>query len=240
MDERFTSTLRLLIHGASGRMGQSLLRLAAGREALAVVAAVSQTVSQRAVDGVPWFSARELQGVPTFDVAIDFSLPEGFDRVLALCLQRGVPLVSGTTGLSDAQKAALQAASLQIPLVWESNFSPGVAVLTDLVERAARRMQGWDCDIIEMHHRGKRDAPSGTALSLGAAAERGGAAPRFASVRAGDIIGEHCVQFATLGERVELAHRAESRDIFAGGALLAASRLAGRAPGAYRLVELID
>src|SRR3546814_10789239 len=107
-------------------------------------------------------------------------------------------------------------------LLWSANFSLGVALLEELVERAAGALAGWDCDIVEMHHTRKLDAPSGTALALGAAAENAGAAPRYASLRAGDIVGEHLVQFATDGERIELVHRAGNRDIFARGALHAA------------------
>src|SRR5690606_27328722 len=101
-------------------------------------------------------------------------------------------------------QAALVSASARIPLVWATNFSLGVAVLAELVERAAAALPGWDCDIVESHHVHKKDAPSGTALTLGEAAQQGGAAPRYASLRAGDIIGEHFVQFAGQGERIEL------------------------------------
>ena len=235
------SSVRLLIHGANGRMGQALQRLCDEASGCAVVAAVSRKVGPRVIDGIPQFAASELAGAPGFDVAIDFSLPEGFDAVLALCLARGKPLVSGTTGLSDAQKAALDAAATRIPLAWASNFSLGVAVLHDLVERAARMLPGWDCDIeiVEMHHRHKLDAPSGTALTLGAAAGGGGATPHYASIRAGDIVGEHLVQFAGAGERVELVHRATNRDIFARGALHAARALHGRAAGRYRVADLL-
>ena len=146
------SPVRLLIHGANGRMGQALQRLCDDTTGCRVVAAVSRKVGPRVLDGIPQFAASELAGVPEFDVAIDFSLPEGFDAILGLCLARGKPLVSGTTGLSDAQKSALPAASTRIPLAWASNFSLGVAVLHDLVERAARVLPGWDCDIVEAHH----------------------------------------------------------------------------------------
>lgn len=234
------SPCRLLIHGASGRIGQILLRLASERTDLQVAAAVSQQVGQRVIDGVPQFSARELPGVPAFDVAIDFSRNEGFDGILDLCRQRGAALVSGTTGLDDLQRAAIVDAGARIPILWASNFSLGIAVLTDLVERAARALPGWDCDIVEAHHNRKLDAPSGTALTLGAAIANAGAHPRYASLRAGDIVGEHTVQFATAGERIELVHRAGSRDIFARGALHAATRLAGRAPGVYRLGDLLE
>lgn len=234
--------LRLLIHGASGRMGQALLRLAAERpERLQVVAAVTgRAPAQRVVDGVPHFAASELAGAPPFDVAIDFSLPEGFDAIVQLCVARGAGLVSGTTGISQAQQQALEAAAGSIALVWASNFSLGVAVLDELVERAAQALAGWDCDIVESHHTQKKDAPSGTALTLGAAAGRGGAQPSYASLRAGDIIGEHLVQFSGQGERIELVHRASNRDIFARGALFAARQLAGRAAGSYRVRDLLD
>jgi 4-hydroxy-tetrahydrodipicolinate reductase len=236
-----TTPQRLLIHGASGRMGQALLRLAAESPASwQLVAAVTRRPpAQRVVDGVPHFAASELGGVPDFDVAIDFSLPEGFDPVLALCAGRGRALVSGTTGLEPAQRQALEAASRQIPLLWASNFSVGVAVLNELVERAALALPGWDCDIVESHHVHKKDAPSGTALTLGESAQRGGAQPRYASLRAGDIVGEHLVQFAGQGERIELVHRATSRDIFARGALQAAARLAGREAGLYTMRGLL-
>lgn len=223
-------------------MGQALLRLAADRpDTFNVVAAYTgRAPAQRVVDGVPHFAASELHGAPVFDVAIDFSLPEGFDALLALCVERGTALVSGTTGLQESQRAALDAAAGRIPLVWASNFSLGVAVLDELVERAAQAVAGWDCDIVEAHHTRKQDAPSGTALTLGAAAQRGGATPHYASLRAGDIVGEHLVQFTGLGERIELVHRATNRDIFARGALFVAQKLNGRDAGSYRVRDLLE
>jgi len=222
-------------------MGQALLRLGSENGAgPQVVAAVSGGKPvQRVVDGVPHFAAAEMHGVPSFDVAIDFSLPAGFDAVLALCVGRGAGLVSGTTGLEQAQLDALQAAASAVPVLSAANFSLGVVVLADLVERAAAALRGWDCDIVESHHVHKKDAPSGTALALGERAGQGGAQPRYAALRAGDIVGEHTVQFTGLGERIELVHRATSRDIFARGALLAATRLAGREPGRYHLRDLV-
>ena len=112
-------------------------------------------------------------------------------------------------------------------------------MLNDLVERAARALPGWDCDIVESHHTRKLDAPSGTALTLGDAAGQGGATPHYASIRAGDIVGEHLVQFTSAGERIELVHRASNRDIFARGALHVAVRLKGRAAGRYRVADLL-
>lgn len=232
--------IRLLIHGANGRMGQALLRLCGDQPGCGVVAAVSRrSPSQRVVEGVAHLSASEMHGAPAFDVAIDFSLPDAFDAILALCVERHMALVSGTTGLSEAQRDAMLAASADIPVLWASNFSIGVAVLHDLVRRAAAALPGWDCDVIEMHHTRKLDAPSGTALTLGDAAQQAGATPHYAAIRAGDIVGEHLVQFAGQGERIELIHRARDRDIFARGALQAAAWLAGRAPGFYAIADLL-
>ena len=230
---------RLLIHGATGRMGRALLRLARDRDDLRVIAAAARSVPDALPDDVVALTVNALDTAPDFDVAVDFSLPEGFDRLLDLCARRGVGLVSGTTGLSDAQRQAIASAAHRVPVVWAANFSLGVAVLGDLVERAARALHGWDCDIVEAHHVHKKDAPSGTALALGARAEAGGATPRYASLRAGDIVGEHTVQFTGSGERLEFIHRATSRDVFAHGALRAARWLAGRAPGRYRMADLL-
>jgi len=241
MDMIPQSPTRILIHGASGRMGQALLRLAADDQRLRIVAAVTRdTPAPRIVDGIAYFAASELSGAPEFDIAIDFSLPVGFDAILALCVERGSGLVSGTTGLDAPQQAALAEAAGKIPLIWASNFSLGVAILTELVERAAACLPGWDCDIVESHHRHKQDAPSGTALTLGAAAAQGGAVPRYASLRAGDIVGEHLVQLSGLGERVELTHRATNRDIFARGALHVARQLPGRPPGRYQIHDVLS
>ena len=235
-----TTPVRLLIHGANGRMGRAVRRLAADDQRFAIAGVVSRSEPEfRVVEQIPHFSSRELPGVPDFDVAVDFSLPEAFDRLLAECLRRKHALVSGTTGLSDAQRAALESASRQIPIVWASNFSLGIAVLNELVGVAAARLQGWDCDIVESHHVHKKDAPSGTALTLGAGIEAAGGHPRYASLRAGDIVGEHLVQFAGQGERIELIHRANDRDIFARGALHAAIWLRGRAPGLYRMADTL-
>jgi len=221
-------------------MGQALLRLCAQTTGCEVVAAITRSSpSQRVVNGVPFFAASEIGGAPAFDVAIDFSLPEGFDALLQACVSRGAALVSGTTGLSERQRADLDQASARIPVLWASNFSLGVAVLADLVQRAAAELGGWDCDVVEAHHAGKKDAPSGTALTLGEAAACGGAQARYASIRAGDIVGEHTVQFTGPGERLELVHRAGSRDIFARGAIAAAVRLRGHPAGRYSLGQVL-
>ena len=235
-----SAPVRVLIHGASGRMGQTLLRLATEHESLVIAGAVAPPSADTALLGQPFCPLDRIEHAPLFDVAIDFSLPAGFDAILALCAARGAALVSGTTGLAPEQRAMLHSASARIPVLWAANFSLGVAVLETLVERAAATLHAWDCDIVETHHTRKLDAPSGTALALGEAAQRGGADPRYTSLRAGDIIGEHLVQFSGQGERIELIHRATNRDVFARGALHAAARLAGRAPGSYRLRDLLD
>jgi 4-hydroxy-tetrahydrodipicolinate reductase len=221
-------------------MGEALLRLCGDDGHMQVVAAVTRRPPpQRVVDGVPFFAASELGGVPAFDVAVDFSLPEGFDRILAASVSRSAGLVSGTTGLSELQREALTAASAKIPVLWASNFSLGVAVLADLVERAAQALPRWNCDVLEAHHIHKKDAPSGTALTLGDAASTAGHEVSYSSIRAGDIVGEHTVQFSGTGERLELIHRATSRDVFAHGALTAAAWLVGRAAGTYTMGDVL-
>lgn len=229
----------LLIHGASGRMGQRLLALAPEHPGLRLAAAVARRADIPGVDPARALPVERLAETPPFALLIDFSLPEAFDAALALAVERRAAFVSGTTGLSEAQRAALLAASAQVPVLWAANFSLGVAVLSDLVERAARALPGWDLDIVESHHIHKQDAPSGTALALGASAKSGGAEPRYASLRAGDIVGEHWVQFASVGERVELAHRATSRDIFVRGALAVGEWLAGQGPGHYTMRDWV-
>lgn len=221
-------------------MGRALLRLATEVSALQVVAAVTRSGRVDADIAVPVFASSALAEAPAFDVAVDFSLPEGFDVVLSACRARGAALVSGTTGLSTGQLAALDAAASGIPVLWAANFSLGVVVLEDLARRAAQALAGWDVDIVESHHVHKKDAPSGTALALGqAVASVRDSAPNYASLRAGDIVGEHTVQFTGPGERIELVHRATNRDIFARGALHAATRLAGKPAGRYLLADLV-
>jgi 4-hydroxy-tetrahydrodipicolinate reductase len=235
------SRLRLLVHGASGRMGRALLRLGAEDARFELVAAVSGRGAALPEAGTLAVTAADaIDAVPDFDLAIDFSLPPGFARVLTLCERRGAALVSGTTGLLPEQMQALDAAGARIAVLWAANFSLGVAVLSDLARRAAALLPDWDCDILEAHHVHKRDAPSGTALALGRALEAGGGqAPRYASVRAGDIVGEHTVQLSGLGERIELVHRATQRDVFARGALECAARLSQRPPGRVDVATLL-
>lgn len=193
---------------------------------------------------------------------IDFTRPEATFGYLDACVAVGVPLVIGTTGFDQAGKARIAAAAERIPVVFAPNMSVGVNLLMKLAEVAARVLQdGYDIEIIEAHHRHKVDAPSGTALGLGQAVaraigrdlascavygregvtgERDPGTIGFATVRGGDIVGDHTLLFAGIGERVELTHKASSRATFARGALRAARWLQGRAPGLYDMRDVLD
>jgi len=260
-----TRIVPIAVYGAGGRMGQAIVRLASGEPRVEVVAAIVKEGSPEAGKRLHDTSEADLRYATTLDAAItpsvliDFSFAGAFDDALALALARRSAFVSGTTGLSAQQHAALGDASKTIPVLWSANFSIGVAVLDRLVREAARALSAWDCEIAEAHHRHKKDAPSGTALALGRAAaeargvdfervaqrERPARGARdastigFASIRAGDIVGEHTVLFAGEGERIELTHRATDRTIFARGALRAAVWIAGRSPGWYTLADVI-
>jgi 4-hydroxy-tetrahydrodipicolinate reductase len=194
-------------------------------------------------------------------VLIDFTRPEATVGYLDACAAAGVPLVIGTTGFDAAGKARINEAAKRIPIVFAPNMSVGVNLLMKLAELAAEVLQdGYDIEIIEAHHRHKVDAPSGTALGLGQAVARaidrdlascavygregvtGERDPKtigFATVRGGDIVGDHTLLFAGIGERVELTHKASSRATFAQGALRAAKWLQGRAPGLYDMRDVL-
>jgi 4-hydroxy-tetrahydrodipicolinate reductase len=231
--------IRILVHGASGRMGRALLRLAAADPRVLVVAAVSRSGAPIEGTQAPVLAGDALAACPEFDVAIDFSLPAAVPLLLALCRQRNAALVSGTTGLDPALRAGLDAAAEAIPVLWASNFSLGVAVLEDLLRRAAAALP-WPLSITETHHVHKLDAPSGTAITLAAAAAQvHGATPPIESIREGEVVGTHVVRFSGPGESLELAHVATDRDIFARGALEAAVRLHGRGAGTWRLADLL-
>ena len=229
--------IRILLTGATGRMGGEVRKALDGHHGAVLAAAVAREA--RPADGILAWSA--LEQAPDFDVLLDFSRPAALAACVALCDARGRPLVTGTTGLGEAEQVLLARAAQRIPVLAAANFSLGVAVLARLVERAAKALPGWDCDIIELHHRGKQDAPSGTALALGAriATARGdNPPPSYASLRCGDVVGEHTVQLTGQGERIELVHRAADRGVFARGAVEAACRIAGQAPGHYTLDAL--
>jgi 4-hydroxy-tetrahydrodipicolinate reductase len=194
-------------------------------------------------------------------VAIDFSLPEATRANLESCVASGCPLVIGTTGHSSDVREAIAAAAQRIPIVMAPNMSLGVNLLLRLVELAAQKLDDtYDIEVFEAHHRNKKDAPSGTALALGNAAARGrgvalqdvsehdrhGAnAPRrkgaigFSVFRGGDVVGDHTVTFAGLGERIELTHRASDRLAFARGAVEAARWVSDKKPGLYSMQDVL-
>ncbi|WP_338504994.1 4-hydroxy-tetrahydrodipicolinate reductase [Sphingomonas kaistensis] len=193
------------------------------------------------------------------DVIVDFSAPEALAGSLDRAVRAAVPILVGTTGLDDLAIRRIEETSRSIAVLRASNTSLGVALLEELVERAARVLgRGWDIEVLEMHHRLKRDAPSGTALSLGDAAARGrGETMRkedsrsgrdlqrmegaigFASLRGGTVVGDHDVIFAGTEERLVLSHRADNRMIFARGALAAARFLATQKPGLYSMRDVV-
>lgn len=245
--------IRVAIAGSGGRMGQTLIDavLAApdltlnGALEISGSALLGRDVGERSgrATGVA-ITADPASGVRNADVLIDFTRPEGTLAHLAACAAAKVGAVVGTTGLSESDKKAMREFARGIPIVFAPNMSVGVNVLIKLVEVAAQRLgDDYDVEIVEMHHRHKVDAPSGTALRLGEAAatalsrdlesvgiyarqgvtgERPGRAIGFASLRGGDVVGDHTVIFAGDGERIELTHRAGSRANFAQGALRAA------------------
>jgi 4-hydroxy-tetrahydrodipicolinate reductase len=195
------------------------------------------------------------------DAVIDFTVPAASVAHAKLAAETGTPLVIGTTGLDASQADAVREAALRAPIVWAPNMSLGVNLLLGLVEQVARALgPDWDIEVLEMHHGQKIDAPSGTALALGraAAAGRGVAldevaqrvrdghtGPRrpgdigFATLRGGDVVGEHTVIFATAGERIELAHKATNRLLFARGAVRAARWVVQQPPGLYGMKDVL-
>jgi 4-hydroxy-tetrahydrodipicolinate reductase len=193
------------------------------------------------------------------DVLIDFSAPAALEASLAQAMSKGVPILIGTTGLDEAADERISEAARQVPVLRAANTSLGVALLADLVERAAKVLgEDWDIEIAETHHRMKADAPSGTALALGQAAAAGRAsdleaerarlgtglkrkqgAIGFASLRGGTVAGDHDVMFLGSDERLILSHRAESRMIFARGALAAARFLVGKPALLYSMRDVI-
>ncbi len=200
-------------------------------------------------------------GLAGCDVLIDFTRPEGTMAHLAVCRELGVKLVIGTTGFSDEQKAQIRAAAADIGIVMAPNMSVGVNVVLKLLEMAAKAMpEGYDIEVIEAHHRHKVDAPSGTALAMGetvaqalgrdlkqcavygregVTGERDPNTIGFATVRGGDIVGDHTVLFAGIGERIEITHKSSSRTTYAQGSLRAARYLAGRGAGLYGMNDVL-
>jgi len=228
------SAIRINLFAPDGRMGKAIAAAAAESDGFEIVA-----------DGG--------------DVLVDFSAPAALKDSLGRAVSAGTPILVGTTGLGAEADEQIAAAAKTVAVLRAANTSVGVAVLSDLVERTAKALgPDWDIEIVEMHHRMKADAPSGTALALGEAAASGRGVPLeaergregtglkreqgaigFASLRGGTVAGEHDVIFAGRDERLILSHRAENRMIFARGALAAARFLAGRAAGLYSMRDVI-
>ena len=260
---------KLAVIGAGGRMGRRILSLAIESGRFDIVAAVerpdhpdigkdSGLVAGSGPTGVVLADAYPTAAV---DVAIDFSQAEAADRTIEYCLENKLSLVSGTTGLSDEQREKMKAASARIPVLYATNMSVGMNLLFSLVGKVAAMLgDEYDIEIVEQHHRLKKDAPSGSALTLAenicnetgrpfpeslVHGRRGKEALRQAgslgihAVRAGDITGVHSIIFGTLGETITLNHAANSRDTFAHGALRAAEWLAGKQAGLYSMADVL-
>ena len=260
------TTLRLAIHGAAGRMGQRLIALMAADRELELVAALDAQNHPRLGEDAGIITGMARLDVPlsaTLDepaeVVIDFSVPEAAEKILEVCLQKKIPLVTATTGLSEGQTSKLHAAAKEIPLLWAPNMSLAVNLTIKLAEVAARALKDKDADveILERHHRYKEDSPSGTALKFGQIISgimgqtiqthgrqgRPGKRPHneigYHAIRVGDNPGEHTVIFAMPGETVELTVRATNRDCYAMGALAAAKFLVGKPAGLYGMNDML-
>jgi 4-hydroxy-tetrahydrodipicolinate reductase len=261
---------RAVIIGASGRMGSALLRAAPGFPQLIVTGAIASPDSLalgRDAGEVAGMGRANLtvtsdlpRALAQADIVIDFSHSTAVAGTVAACRASRKPLLLGTTGFDEALTGELDAAARDIALLVAANTSLAAAVLIELVRAAARSLPtSFDIDVLDLHHRMKQDAPSGTALALGAAAAeaRGLARPPagarsaarsgprgegeigFAAVRAGDLIGEHTVLFSGTGEELSLTHRARDRAVFARGALAAALWLASQPPGRYGMRDFL-
>ncbi|MGO8741117.1 MAG: 4-hydroxy-tetrahydrodipicolinate reductase [Limisphaerales bacterium] len=239
---------RIIIVGANGKMGQALSRAAETFPGLVVAARIDlgQELAKVIQDG---------------DVVVDFTTPDATVPFARLCAQHKKAMVIGTTGHGDAERSELLKFSGKIPMVWSANFSTGVNALFWLTGKAAEILgPDYDLEIVEMHHRQKKDAPSGTARTLaqilararqqpleqiarhgreGMVGERTASEIGIHSIRGGDVVGDHTVIFATTGERLELTHKASSRDTFAGGALRAAQWVVGKPPGLYDMQDVL-
>jgi 4-hydroxy-tetrahydrodipicolinate reductase len=258
----------LIINGAAGRMGRRILALAAQAQEFDIIAAVDRAGHADigrdvgVLAGIGEINVKLDSDYPaTADVMIDFSLPGTADKVIDYCVENNVALVMGTTGLDDKQVEKLDRAGKKIPIVRASNMSVGMNVLFQLAGKVAQMLgPDYDIEIVEAHHRFKKDSPSGTALTLAEniATETGRDWPGclvhgregkdalrkkdtigMHAIRAGDITGEHSVIFSTLGETVTLSHKAHTRDTFAHGAMRAARWVVGKGPGLYSMADVL-
>lgn len=264
--------MKITVSGAGGRTGRHIVKAVVEHPEAELVAALERTdhplighdistIADTGVSlGVPISSDRD-EALSRCDVVIDFSVPQGAELRMDGAAKAGVAVVVGTTGLDVAARQAMERVSQRAPVVAAPNMSVGVNVVLSLLRQAARMLgPTYDFEIFEMHHRGKVDAPSGTALrmaevvaeelglDLGVAARHGRSGalgPRTSeevglhAARGGDVVGEHVAIFAGVGERVELVHRAHNRDTFARGAVRAALWTQGRAPGIYGMNDVL-
>jgi 4-hydroxy-tetrahydrodipicolinate reductase len=266
MNQRMIS---ILIVGARGRMGTALIREVMDSEDLTLGACVDRSEGPGIGQDAGRLAGRPETGVLVTDelrprrgsVVVDFSLPKATEVNVNACVEAGIPLIIGTTGLAEEHEQILADASQRIPIVYAPNFSVGVTLLLQLAGVAAAALgPDWEAELIELHHRFKRDAPSGTALRIGAAVAEATdrkfsdvaitdraslgrpRAPEEIGVfgmRGGDSIGEHTLMFLGEGERIELIHRATDRAIFARGALRAARWAATQPPGLYDMFDVL-
>jgi 4-hydroxy-tetrahydrodipicolinate reductase len=267
-----TRELHVAILGVGGRMGRALLAAVDESPGASVTGASASASSRWLGQDVAAVSGGEPRQVSitadpaiairTAAVAIDFTLAHATGANLAACVAAKRPIVIGTTGHDQQQQAQIAAAARQIAMVMAPNMSLGVNLLLKLVELAAQKLDAeYDIEVFEAHHRNKKDAPSGTALALGAAAAAGRGIPfaeagqfarhgkseprrrgaiGFSVFRGGDVVGDHTVTFAGTGERIELTHRASDRLAFARGAVQAARWLIGRQPGLYSMQNVLE
>lgn len=239
---------RVIITGSKGRMGQALISCASRMPELQVTGQIDQGDDIKTV-------------IDNCDAVIDFSFHKATLPIAQLCAERKKALVIGTTGHSDSERAELTAVAQKIPTVWASNYSTGVNALFWLTRKAAEILgPDFDLEVVEMHHRMKKDAPSGTAATLaeilgdvrkvqlnealrhgrhGIVGERTKAEIGMHSMRGGDVVGDHTVVYANIGERLELTHKASSRDTFANGALRAAVWVVKQKPGIYSMQDVL-
>jgi len=259
----------LIISGAAGRMGKRLIALASQAKDFNIVAAVDRTDHPDIGKDAGILAGIERTGVELTDkfdtksdVLIDFSLPEASDNVIAFCEKNQVRLVMATTGLSTDQLESINKLSKTVPVVHASNYSIGMNVLFTLVGKVAQTLgQEYDIEITEAHHRFKKDAPSGTALTLaeniaketgrdwpdclvhgreGRDALREKGSIGMHAIRAGDIVGKHSVMLSTLGETLTLSHDAQTRNAFAQGAIRAVRWVMNAKPGLYSMADVLN
>ena len=263
-------SLKVVIAGASGRMGQMLVDavqasddcVLTGALDIAGSSAIGLDAGAKTGTAIGILITDDLrQGLQNSQVLIDFTRPEGTLQHLRMCRELGVAAVVGTTGFSDAEKAEIAEIAKSIAIVLAPNMSVGVNVTLKLLEMAAKALStGYDIEIVEAHHRHKVDAPSGTALKMGeviagalgrdlkdcavyaregVTGERDPSSIGFATLRGGDIVGDHTVLFAGTGERIEISHKSSSRDTYAQGSLRAVRFLVGQKPGLYDMFDVL-